>query len=444
MKSSPWLIGFVMGGLVVAGCGTTSNMRDLPKPADFMQRDERIAIVPFEVQEVLSNLGAQLSDEVTINILKHAPDLQIAPANQVKSFLQAVGLVATGLPDEHTIHKVKEGLKCKYMLTGNLYTSLGDVRYTQTYTTRLASGSITIRLTNCDTEQVVWAKREESSATTVAYYTEGQQQPSYTFETDGQLIQRLIVRLGQYVAQNFYEHEYGPRMLRPSRAFQNGSLEDENGHNWFCYWTTHSAFLAARRIKSFSNDTYEVDLGRETFGTDVRGVRSVECKEDGIMKWQKLVVAGMVLCAFEEDLLAQHHHGSSSTSTRKDPAIAAVLSIQPLPLDLGGFYAGNWERGVIYSAAEIALFVPAMVLIAENSNWGHHRSYRYYYDDYDRKTWTSAERERFYYLVGGYVLVKIVSAFDAGYSVERKNRSFSLRFDPQSKSLSLGMDIAIP
>lgn len=99
---------------------------------------------------------------------------------------------------------------------------------------------------------------------------------------------------------------------------------------------------------------------------------------------------------------------------------------------------------MIYSAAEIALFVPAMVLIAKNSNWGHHRYYPYYYTDNDRDSWTRAERERFYYLVGGYVLVKIVSAFDAGYSVERKNRSFSLRFDPQSKSPSLGMDIAIP
>lgn len=162
------------------------------------------------------------------------------------------------------------------------------------------------------------------------------------------------------------------------------------------------------------------------------------------MKTQELVVAIMMLYALEGAAVAQHHHGESWSSSRQDPAIAAVLSIQPLPLDFGSFYAGNWERGVIYSAAEIVLFVPAMVLIAENSNWGHHRYYPYYYDDYDRKTWTSAERDRFYYLVGGYVLVKIVSAFDAGYSVERKNRSFSLRFDPQSKSLSLGMDIAIP
>src|SRR3989304_5488497 len=79
-------------------------------------------------------------------------------------------------------------------------------------------------------------------------------------------------------------------------------------------------------------------------------------------------------------LLAQHHHGGASSSSEKDPAIAAALSLQPLPIDLGSFYAGNWERGILYTAAEVTLFVPAIVMISENSNWfGHHR-YNSYYD----------------------------------------------------------------
>ena len=160
------------------------------------------------------------------------------------------------------------------------------------------------------------------------------------------------------------------------------------------------------------------------------------------MRGSKLVVVSMMLFAVQGIVLGQHHHGSSWSSSKKDPAIAAALSLQPLPIDLGGFYAGNWQRGVIYTAAEIALFVPAVVLIAENSNWGHHRYGSYYYSDPNRKTWTSAERERFYYLLGGYLLVKLISALDAGYSVERQNAKLSLGYNRNSKSL--GFSLAIP
>lgn len=135
---------------------------------------------------------------------------------------------------------------------------------------------------------------------------------------------------------------------------------------------------------------------------------------------------------------AQHHHSGGLLSLKKDPTIAALLSLQPLPIDLGSFYAGNWERGILYTAAEVALFVPAMVLLSENSDWrSHHRYDSYYYTDVNRRTWTQAERERFYYLLGGYALVKIISAFDAGYSVERQNFKPTLGYNEKTKSFAL-------
>lgn len=144
------------------------------------------------------------------------------------------------------------------------------------------------------------------------------------------------------------------------------------------------------------------------------------------------------------NLPAQHHHDWQLSASKKDPALAAVLSLQPLPIDLGSFYAGNWERGIIYTAAQIALFVPATVLMAENSNWwGHHRYDPYYYADANRKTWSAAERERFYFFVGGYVLVKIISAFDAAHSVERRNIMFSLKYDDVNRSTQLSLSFAL-
>ncbi len=142
-------------------------------------------------------------------------------------------------------------------------------------------------------------------------------------------------------------------------------------------------------------------------------------------------------------LSAQHHHGGGWFSSKeKSPAIAAALSLQPLPIALGQFYVGDWERGILYTTAEVALAIPAVALLSKNRGAGH-RSY-YYYDDPYRQTWTDAERERFYYLAGGYLLVKIVSAFDAGYSAEQYNRSndkVSLRYDEQTNSYGLTMKL---
>lgn len=162
------------------------------------------------------------------------------------------------------------------------------------------------------------------------------------------------------------------------------------------------------------------------------------------MKRLNVFLVPLILLVLGNNMVAQHHHSDQWASSKKSPAIAAALSLQPLPLDLGSFYAGNWERGIVYTAAEIALFVPAVVLLAENSNWGHHRYDAYYYGDPARRTWTDADRNRFYYIVGGYLLIKVISAFDAGYSVERQNARLSIGYDEKSKSLSLFMAIAIP
>jgi hypothetical protein len=163
------------------------------------------------------------------------------------------------------------------------------------------------------------------------------------------------------------------------------------------------------------------------------------------MKRLKVFLVAMTLTVLASNVLAQHNHGNQwSSSEKKNPAIAAALSLQPLPVDLGGFYAGNWERGAIYTAAEIALFIPTVVFVAENFNWGHHRYDSYYYATANRKTWTDAERNRFYYFVGGYFLVKLISAFDAGYSVERHNAHLSVGYDERRQSLGFSLAIPIP
>jgi hypothetical protein len=71
------------------------------------------------------------------------------------------------------------------------------------YSNRIASGSVTVRLIDCDSATVIWAKHVEDNFQTTSYYTAGSNVKT-TYYTDGQLMQELIKRLGENIAEYFY------------------------------------------------------------------------------------------------------------------------------------------------------------------------------------------------------------------------------------------------
>ena len=198
----------VLAVLTFAGCMSTGVSRKTEQelPAFIVKPNEPIAVMPFETESALSNLGGQVSDEVIVNLLEHSPKMKIIPATVVRNYLASASLGVGGIPDMHTIHSLQQGLKCRYLLTGNLFTSIGEVKYTATYTNRIATGSVTVRLVDCDSSTVVWAKHVQSTYTTSSYYNVATQSAT-TYLTDGQLLQGLIKNLGADVARYFYEHD---------------------------------------------------------------------------------------------------------------------------------------------------------------------------------------------------------------------------------------------
>jgi len=193
---------------IMAGCISTTAARkaNVVNPSTIIKPNEPLAVMPFEAESALSNLGGQVSDEVIVNLMEYQSNLKIIPATTVRNYMLSSNLGITGIPDVHSMQKIKEALQCRYLLTGNLYTSIGEVRYTSTYTNRIASGSVTVRLVDCDSTFVVWAKRVEATySTTTYYYNDGQQQIQSIYVTDGQLLQGLIKKLGAEVARSFYE-----------------------------------------------------------------------------------------------------------------------------------------------------------------------------------------------------------------------------------------------
>ena len=206
MKRATNTVLVVLLALALASCGVTTpstRRTEQPLPSSIIKPNEPIAIMPFESESALSNLGGQVSDEVIVNLLEHSPGLKIIPATVVRNYLAQTSLGVAGIPDMHTIHNLQQGLNCRYLLTGNLYTSIGEVKYTATYTNRLANGSVTVRLIDCDSSIVVWAKHVESTYSTNADYNPTTQQ-STTYLTDGQLLQGLVKNLGYDVARSFY------------------------------------------------------------------------------------------------------------------------------------------------------------------------------------------------------------------------------------------------
>jgi hypothetical protein len=102
----------------LVGCGTSASSKRQVQinPSFIIKPNESIAIMPFETESALSNLGGQVSDEVIVNLLEHGPKMKIIPATVVRNYLLANNLGVSGIPDMHTIHSVKEGLKCRYLL----------------------------------------------------------------------------------------------------------------------------------------------------------------------------------------------------------------------------------------------------------------------------------------------------------------------------------------
>ena len=125
----------------------------------------------------------------------------------------------------------------------------------------------------------------------------------------------------------------------------------------------------------------------------------------------------------------------------KSPGVAALLSIQPMPVDLGNFYADDWRKGILYTSLELSLFVPGVMLMGHNS-MGHHGMDHSHSSNHSE--WTDSERITFYSLLAGYIAVKVISAYDAASTAEQlmKNEHVSLQVNPSDRYVQLSVGIS--
>lgn len=110
----------------------------------------------------------------------------------------------------------------------------------------------------------------------------------------------------------------------------------------------------------------------------------------------KIIVISLIF-TFNYSLGQQIHQ--HSIDKNKSIELAVALSLQPLPIDFGNFYAGNSSRAILYTAGELGIFIPTVVMIANGRNT------------------SESNRTITYSLIGTYLLIKIISAFDAGIRI---------------------------
>ncbi len=101
----------------------------------------------------------------------------------------------------------------------------------------------------------------------------------------------------------------------------------------------------------------------------------------------------------------------------RSPGLAVALSLQPLPIDLGNFYAENLGWGVAYTAIEVSLLAPMMWMTGEHMNHGMG----------DDRTWSGRETGTMMGLVSGYIVVKVISGLHAGYAAQAFDRFYEPR-----------------
>ena len=120
----------------------------------------------------------------------------------------------------------------------------------------------------------------------------------------------------------------------------------------------------------------------------------------------------------------------------KSPGVAALLSLQPMPVDLGNFYIDDWGKGILYTSLELGLFVPGVMLLSDHG-MGHSHSN-------NNSEWTDSERITFYSLLAGYIAVKVISAYDAASTADKllNNERVSVHFNPSNQYVQLSLVVS--
>jgi hypothetical protein len=121
------------------------------------------------------------------------------------------------------------------------------------------------------------------------------------------------------------------------------------------------------------------------------------------------------------------------------PALAAALSLIPMPVALGQFYAGDWGAGLAFSFVEVAEVATMATVFAYEGG-------AMMYGGKPIQSWSTTGQTVFFSALGGFILTKFVDAFVAASTVEAVNKKnaapkVSLALEGKGVGMSLAFSL---
>ncbi len=196
-------LGLIVVGVVWLG-STGCAHRVLVQPVVDVAKYNRVAILPFETDSFLSTVGNQVADEVVVNLLKHAPAMDVVERTRIDALLREQNLSRERVVNPESAIAVGKLLGVRAIMTGSISVSVGDIQPTPANAQRVATGSATARLIDTETGKVLWGGREESSYSTFLGTSAGT--GALNVKTDQEMVQYVITDLGRQLAEAFYPH----------------------------------------------------------------------------------------------------------------------------------------------------------------------------------------------------------------------------------------------
>jgi TolB-like protein len=182
--------------ILLQGCAH----RVLVQPVLDMSQYNRIAVLPFETDSYLSTVGNQMSDEIVVQLLTHAPTIDVVERTRIDALLREQNLSRDHLVTAESAVAVGRLLGVKIIMTGSLSVAIGDIRPAPGNSQRVATGTATARLIDTESGKIIWGGREESNYST--FLGEG----GYSAHTDQEMIEYVIRDLGKQLSEVFYPH----------------------------------------------------------------------------------------------------------------------------------------------------------------------------------------------------------------------------------------------
>jgi TolB-like protein len=185
--------------LLAAGCA----QRVLVQPVVDTGTYHRLAVLPLETDSYLSTVGNQIADEIVVNLLKNAPQLDIVERSRVDAIIREQDLARAGYISPESAIAVGKMLGVRAILTGSVSVSIGDIQPTALSAQRVATGAATVRLIDTQTGKILWGDRQESQYST---FIGARPDDIGINRTDQEMVQEVVKQLGSAIAQSFYPH----------------------------------------------------------------------------------------------------------------------------------------------------------------------------------------------------------------------------------------------